>query len=90
MMGTLTKLVLVKAKNNGCKFKDMGGEEFETEYRKVWRTFAPKGTDKELVVRELGKNKFNGKIFAYLYTEGNGAGETGKYECRERRVGSLK
>lgn len=31
----------------------MGGEEFETEYRKVWRRFAPKGKGKELVAREL-------------------------------------
>lgn len=30
----------------------MGGEEFEAEYRKSWRTFAPKGKSKLLVARE--------------------------------------
>lgn len=29
----------------------MGREEFETEYNEVWRSFAPKEKNKEMVVR---------------------------------------
>lgn len=41
----------------GVELKDMGGEEFEIEYRKVWRNFALKEKGKELVARELRKKQ---------------------------------